>query len=338
MRAAAAGACWLPALGHAEPAVAIYGLVDITVQYTTHAGPAGSHSYSMGDGAFTGTRLGFRGTEDLGDGMKAFFSIEQGIDPSSGQLAQTTVAANYGQSLAPAGRAFGRESLVGLSAGNWGTLTLGRQYTLANVYSGRFQPNANPNQETLALLVGHQLVRQDNMMKYSVDIGAFSAGISRTLGEGTNGSSWAVAGAYKAGTIDVAAYASQMHNFDKAETRRIHALGASFELVARWKAYIGTMKRRDRVSSQTNQVWVTALTYSVGSFVYTLSGGEDRQRWVSEGARKLGWLHVDYLLSKRTDVYAVVDANRVTGAYPLPAFMTQRGLQRGAELGVRHRF
>lgn len=318
--------------------MAIYGLLDATVRHATHAGAGGRHLWGLNDGAFTGSRLGFRGTEDLGGGLKAFFSLEQGFDPSSGTLTQTTVAANYGQSQAPTGRAFGREALIGLSAGRAGTLTLGRQYTLANGYSSRFQPNANPNHEVLALLVGHQLIRQDNMVKYAVEVGAFSASVSTTLGEGTNGASWAIAGAYKAGAVDVAAYASAMDSFDKSETRRIQALGAAFELTARWKAYLGAMKRRDRVSAQTNAVWVGALSYATGSFVYTLSCGEDRQRRVSEGTRQLGWLHVDHLLSKRTDVYAVVDANRITGAYPLPAFMARRGLQRGAELGLRHRF
>jgi len=229
--AAALGACCLPALGHAEPAVAIYGPVDTTVQYTTGAGPAGSHSYSMGDGAFTGSRLGFRGTEDLGDGMKAFFSIEQGLDPSSGQLTQTTVAANYGQSQAPAGRAFGREVLVGLTVGDAGTVTLGRQYTLANAYSRRFQPWANPTQEALALLVGHQLVCQDNMVKYTLDIGAFNVGASKTLGEGSNGSSWGVGAAHQQGPFDVTACASAMDSFDHAETRRIEGVGGAFDLL-----------------------------------------------------------------------------------------------------------
>ena len=337
-RALVASIFCMPLLSRAEASLAIYGLLDTTVRYATHAGAGGRHLASMNDGAFTGSRLGFRGSEDLDGGLKAFFSLEQGFDPSSGMLTQTNAAANYGQSAAPAGRTFGREALVGLSAGNAGTLTVGRQYTLANLYSSRFQPNANPNQEVFALLVGHQLIRQDNTVKYAVDIGAFSASISRTLGEGMSGSSWAIAGAYKAGAMDLAAYASAMDNFDKSETRRILGLGATFELTEGWKAYLGTMRRHDRVSGQTNQVWVGALSYSAGSFVYTLSGGEDRQRRVAEGARQLAWLHVDYLLSKRTDVYAVIDANRITGAYPLPTFMTQRGLQRGAELGMRHRF
>jgi len=322
----------------AEASVTVYGLLDTTLRHATNAGAGGRRLFSMNDGAFTGSRLGFRGTEELDGGMKAFFSLEQGLDPSAGTLMQATAAAHGGQSAAPAGRAFGREALVGLSAGRAGTLTLGRQYTLANAYSSRFQPNANPNQEVLALLVGHQGVRQDNMVKYTVEAGPLSAGISTTLGEGTNGSSWAVAGAVQADGLDVAAYASSMVNVETADTRRVMGLGAAFEVAHGWKAYLGTLRRRDRDSRHTNTVWVGGLTYTSGPFIYTVSAGEDCQRHVAAGARQLAWLQVDYLLSKRTDVYAVLDANRITGAYPLPAFMTRRGQQRGVQLGVRHRF
>ncbi len=337
-QALVAGLVCMPLCSRAEPSATIYGLLDTTLRLATHAGAGGGHLSSMGDGAFTGSRLGLRGAEDLGDGLKAFFSIEQGLDPSSGTLMQVTSSPNYGQAAAPAGRAFGREALVGLSAGQVSKLMLGRQYTLANEYSSRFQPNANPNQEVLALLAGHQLVRQDNMVKVAVDVGPFSAGVSKTLGEGSNGASWAVAGAYKAGAVELATYATAMDSAGRSETRRVHGLGAAFDLTEGLRAHMGTIRRRDRVSGQANDVWVAALSYAARSFVYTLSGGEDRQRRFLEGSRQLGWLHVDYLLSKRTDVYAVVDANRITGAYPLPSFMTQRGLQRGAELGVRHRF
>ena len=126
-QALVAGLLCLPLCSRAESSVTIYGLLDTTVRTATRAGASGGHLSSMNDGAFTGSRLGFRGTEDLGDGLKAFFSLEQGLDPSSGTLMQVTPAAKYGQSAAPAGRAFGREALVGLSAGNAGTLTLGRQ-------------------------------------------------------------------------------------------------------------------------------------------------------------------------------------------------------------------
>ena len=95
----------------------IYGIIDPAVEHITNVGATKSGLNRMS--SLTGTapsRLGFRGSEDLGDGLRAVFTLEQGFAPDSGQLNQ-------------GGRAFGRQSFVGLS-GPWGSVTLGRQYTM----------------------------------------------------------------------------------------------------------------------------------------------------------------------------------------------------------------
>lgn len=67
------------------------------------------------------SRVGFRGTEDLGGGLKALFQIESGVAMDSGndlgQGGQTNESAGF---WAP------RDSFVGLDS-NWGRLTFGRQ-------------------------------------------------------------------------------------------------------------------------------------------------------------------------------------------------------------------
>lgn len=91
--------------------VQIYGLMDIGVQ-----------SYDSGTERLTRTtnnnyntsRLGFRGTEDLGNGLKAKFELEAQISPDSGTLGSTV-----------ANQTFNRESWIGLE-GNFGALRLGR--------------------------------------------------------------------------------------------------------------------------------------------------------------------------------------------------------------------
>jgi predicted porin len=62
------------------------------------------------------SRFGLRGSEDLGNGLSAVFTLELGFAPDTGALSQ-------------GGRFFGRQSFVGLS-GPWGAVTLGRQYTM----------------------------------------------------------------------------------------------------------------------------------------------------------------------------------------------------------------
>jgi predicted porin len=89
------------------------------VQWSDTGVPGGERKTELATGNSAGTRLGFRGTEDLGGGLKALFNMEMGIANDSGELL------TFGES---ADTVFGRRSVVGLSGG-FGELLLGREYT-----------------------------------------------------------------------------------------------------------------------------------------------------------------------------------------------------------------
>ncbi|ONS53964.1 porin [Burkholderia cenocepacia] len=97
---------------HAQSSVTLYGIIDEGLLFNNNAG--GKHLYSMASGVMQGSRFGLRGTEDLGGGLKAIFTLENGFDVNSGKLGQ-------------GGLMFGRQAYVGLSS-QYGTVTLGRQY------------------------------------------------------------------------------------------------------------------------------------------------------------------------------------------------------------------
>lgn len=101
----------------AQGNVQVYGMLDAGVEYLNHVGGSGSLTRmpTVTSGIMP-SRLGFRGTEDLGNGLKALFVMEMGMALDTGALQQS-------------GRAFGRQVYVGL-AGDWGALSLGRQYTM----------------------------------------------------------------------------------------------------------------------------------------------------------------------------------------------------------------
>jgi predicted porin len=111
-------ACCLAATGaHGQTSVQIYGIVDTGIEHVTNADAAG-HSVTKVP-SITGefpSRIGFRGTEDLGNGLQAFFAIENGFAVDTGTAQQGN-------------RLFGRLAQVGLK-GAWGTLTLGRQLNM----------------------------------------------------------------------------------------------------------------------------------------------------------------------------------------------------------------
>ncbi|MFP3569093.1 porin [Paraburkholderia sp. SIMBA_030] len=108
---------------HAQSSVTLYGLIDAGFTYVNHAGTQGQHLYQYGDGVSQGSRWGLRGSEDLGGGLKALFTLENGFNSGTGALGQ-------GSSL------FGRQAFVGLSQNGIGSLTFGRQYSFSTDYLG----------------------------------------------------------------------------------------------------------------------------------------------------------------------------------------------------------
>jgi predicted porin len=103
-----------PAL--AKPALTAYGLVDMGISHRGDNIDSRIRSKdSIDSGNSMGNRLGLRGVEDLGGGMKALFVLENGFKADTGEAAQM-------------GRLFGRQAFVGLS-GNFGMLSAGRLFT-----------------------------------------------------------------------------------------------------------------------------------------------------------------------------------------------------------------
>ncbi|WP_159590335.1 porin [Hydrogenophaga sp. BPS33] len=95
---------------HAQSSVTLYGVVDTSL---TRADNGNNGLWRLDSGAGWGSRLGFRGTEDLGGGLKANFVLEQGFDVSTGTLQQ-------------GGATFGRAAWLGLSGADW-EARVGRQ-------------------------------------------------------------------------------------------------------------------------------------------------------------------------------------------------------------------
>ncbi|KAF1050277.1 porin [Xylophilus sp.] len=339
--AAAAAGLWLPPLCHAQSSVTLYGVMDVTVRHASNAASGGGSLNTVGDGYFGGSRLGFKGSENLGGGLRALYMLEMGIDPSTGLLLQSTAAANYGQAASASSRAFGRESWVGLSSATWGALTFGRQYTLAHQAAARIQPMGNPNADAVIVLSNHHMARQDNMVKYAKEFGPFDVAGSVTLSEG-NGRGSGLSAGYRAAGFDAVLYGQNLSAAAGGEVRRIRGGGAAYQIAPSWKAFLAYMTRSHEISPQRNKVATAGLHYyATPALTLTASYTHDRQNTFgtnASGRRQVAWLSADYYLSKRTDLYAAVDHNKIGGGYVLPSFMATRGSQTGVTAGVRHRF
>jgi predicted porin len=99
----------------AQSNVTIYGIVDAGI-VSERGGKAGNVT-KVSSGVANASRIGFRGTEDLGGGLSAIFTLEAGYRVDDGALDNTNNAL------------FNRQAFVGLRSTTAGTLTIGRQYT-----------------------------------------------------------------------------------------------------------------------------------------------------------------------------------------------------------------
>src|SRR4051812_24494423 len=92
----------------AQSSVTLYGVVDVGVSYYKGEGSPGR--LKITSGGSQQSRLGFRGTEDLGGGMYAGFELEAGLNPDTG-AGQATNTNNQASGTAPAaGLTFNRKS------------------------------------------------------------------------------------------------------------------------------------------------------------------------------------------------------------------------------------
>jgi predicted porin len=129
----------------AQSSVTVYGILDLgyvgantriaNAPTTTAPGYAGnavsSTSSALTNGAESTNRLGFKGNEDMGGGLSAFFTLETEITPNSGALIQTSTTGN-------------RQTFAGLKKTGLGQFALGTQYTtIHNAVSATDPGNAN---------------------------------------------------------------------------------------------------------------------------------------------------------------------------------------------------
>jgi predicted porin len=114
--AAVAGLIAAPAMAQ----VTVYGNVETGILNTDTDGKPSTTA--LASSVVNSSRLGFRGTEDLGGGLKAFFRLEQAVDLSTGRLGgQSTTSANM----------FDRGAEVGLE-GSFGSIKVGK-FDITNV-------------------------------------------------------------------------------------------------------------------------------------------------------------------------------------------------------------
>lgn len=289
----------------AQSSVTLYGKLDLGF-----AKAAGSADKQVADGSKS--RVGFRGVEDLGGGLKAMFQFEHRFNPDDGTV--TNTAFWYGLST------------VGLG-GSFGTVNLGRQYTAAfSLATDVIDPFggytvAGLRDESLTKSVAR--LRTDNSVRYDGAFGGLkvAADIAETPAGGVD-RPYSVAAQYAAGPFMVAA----SYDNPTGANDNLATLGGSYTFgPAKVSLGIG---RGDNDSNVRVKQALAGVTVSVGAAGQVLAGYAQEEVGTADATKKvsLGYRHN---LSKRTQLYT--DVTRINDAI-------KNTDKTGYDFGVIHTF
>ena len=350
----------------AQTNVTIYGSLDYGYSYRWDDQTAADRNgQSAFDGGIAqGNRLGFKGTEDLGNGLKAVFLVEQGLglDSNSNNEGKDGVSNTGNKSIN-----FTRQAYVGLS-GNFGTLVGGRLYTPHfSLWSGSIDPfgagTVGNYQNYLGGALAGDVVRVDNAVAYiSPSFGGFSvtaaysnnlAGQESTIQNGDDTPVYAVLGKFVAGGLDLGL------NYHFAKFQGVNAVDNTYNVTLGGNYNFGFMKLHGAVAYNETEFqnvatenlevynYFVGLTVPVGKVDLKASYGysDADQRGVANGFA----LGANYNLSKRTDLYTAYawndrDDDRiaagalVVGTGVSDASNSGNAYGQGFQVGVRHKF
>lgn len=319
---------------HAQSMVTLAGVVDGGIRYT-HTG-AGS-AYSMNsNGLFTSNRLDFIGREDLGNGYEAHFRLESGFNLGDGALDNTNSVL------------FNRMAYVGL--GGWfGTVNLGRQYTIAHDVIYDYDPFHFEYPGILPLTPATDGTRFNNNIKYTTAYGPFRLRLENSFG-GVAGDFDAASGRsvglqYKWRWLNVGGVYS--HRTVLVGTTyapdNYYALGAALTFGPVVVAGGMMNDNRDAVLSsadvRTLNYWGGA-TYQLSPYMRLGAGYYITDLPNQSGKRSQGLASLAYSLSKRTTLYAEVDYTKFGGSYVTNKTLNASGQphQMAASVGINHAF
>lgn len=339
----------------AQSSVTLYGVADAGVTYLN-----GADNWSgVTSGNNLTSRLGFRGVEDLGGGLKANFVIEGGFNLDNGDGASGYAGAKAGE-----GFQFKRQSTVGL-AGNFGEVRLGRELTAAYNATARYDVFGSVGIGQSRLWADGGVVdasanatavttnqRISNALTYvSPDFSGFKFGLNYGFGETTasnSDSGYLGAGlTYDNGPLSLGLGLERLNNgANSVATSDIDAwsLGGSYDfgVVKLLGGYRASTVDRAAGENKRNGAYV-AVTAPVGPGLVRASYNRYENKY-NGGKDKADQFAVGYVygLSKRTSVYgtyAYIKNKDGANLYNLGAGgLKTNGSQQGVQVGVSHAF
>ena len=350
----------------AQSSVTLYGVADVAVTYVN-----GNDNWTgLSSGANKTSRLGFRGVEDLGGGLKANFVLEGGfnLDAGDGKSGGAT----------DSGFQFKRQSTVGL-AGNFGEVRLGRELTAAYNATARYDVFGSVG------IAHSQLWDEDgktrvtrtfddryhyttnqrvsNAITYvSPDFSGFKVaanyGFGEVAGKNSDGRYFGGGLTYDNGPLSLGLGAERMNKGDGAAMQAqasnditAWSLGGSYDLgVAKLLAAYRQSTAKDvailgATSDLKNRGYMLAVTAPVGPGLVRAAYNRYEAKFDGEkGVTDQFGLGYVYNLSKRTSVYGTYayiknkNDNALNLTVNSSSGVKSNGSQQAVQVGVTHAF
>ena len=341
----------------AQTSVQVYGIVDSGIAHLTNVNNAGDSNTKIPSltSSFP-SRIGFKGSEDLGGGLQAFFVLENGLAMDTGTQQQ-------------GGRLFGRAANVGLK-GDWGTLTIGRQQNMTYISTLKTDV-LGPNLFAIGSIDPYlPNARSDNAIGYMGNFSGFVLGATYSFGrDASNAGGPAatncpgeVAGDSKACRqyTSLVGYETKQWGLNASYDRLYGNTGAAggltssnntdirttvngYLMIGPTKIGGGLIDRETNAVTGTTEslLWYLGVSHPINNFVVDVQAAARNTKNSDDDVTMLV-ARLNYALSRRTVVYTAVGRmdNDGASAVALDAGGTVGvgKTQNGLMLGLRHHF
>lgn len=303
----------------AQSNVTINGLIDLSAGRTQS--PGAKAIKSVDSGQMSTSYIAFRGTEDLGGGLKAKFALDSFMRSDTGEASRYS-----GDSM------FSRTSSVGL-VGSFGEVNIGRITTglfvntlLFNAFGDSFGYSPAIRHYFTSSTATGDTGWNDSIAYYSPSVNGFAGMLHMALGENNGGRNSGAALRYFGGPLSAGFSWQQVEKGSAVADTDTWQLGAAYDLkvVKLFGQYGKVENKTTKVDYDITGLGATAPVGDVG--VARLQWGQIDP---SVGAkRKTFSVGYGYYLSKRTELYGSAMSDKIDGLSGATSY----------SVGIRHTY
>lgn len=271
----------------------IYGVIDLSLAVESNgAGTIRKQESSV----MNGSRLGFRGREDLGDGLFASYTMEMGINADDGSLGQ-------------GGLAFGRQIFVELGSTSAGSIRLGRQYSpvyFSQLNIDPFIGGTKGDMTSVRNWFNSGGVRVNNSVAYvAPNLSGLNMtamyGFGEVAGNSSGSRVLAMSADYNSGPVAASFAYHNTRNAAGTDSQRVVFGGAAYDFgVVKLHGAVSTVKGLGTVDLRDSMIGVSKV---IGNGRLIASYIQKQNRAIDSADAHQYALGYVYSLSKRTALY-----------------------------------